>query len=146
MVCVLLFLITIKNLFGLVDIEVGQVNFALSLARGQVLKKCICQPLHVLFYLKLWLSHGSEILSQIYCLPHPNPTVKFINVQSLWIGLFDILSRSLIFTYISLPNIKATILSAFYSYFPHLLLSILQTVTRNCSYRSRLHQEFALSK
>lgn len=43
--CIVFFLITIKNLVGLVDIEVGQVNFAKPLARGQVLKNCICQPL-----------------------------------------------------------------------------------------------------
>lgn len=41
-----LFLITIKNFVGQVDFEVGQVNFALPLARGQVLQKCICQPLN----------------------------------------------------------------------------------------------------
>ena len=30
---------------GQVDLKVGQVNFAELLARGQVLQKCICQPL-----------------------------------------------------------------------------------------------------
>ena len=31
---------------GQVDLKVGQVNFAELLARGQVLQKCICQPLN----------------------------------------------------------------------------------------------------
>lgn len=44
-----LFLITIKNFVGLVDIGVGQVNFALALARRQVLKKTICQPLLIVY-------------------------------------------------------------------------------------------------
>ena len=43
-------------LVGQVDLIPGQVNFDQPLARGQVLEKIICQPLHI-FTLKNFIHH-----------------------------------------------------------------------------------------